>query len=73
MERVIPSAEKDSQGGIRRPFFAQESGAKCLHNGVLDLIFSKLAPSDGSGTEVLMLEATDLKRHGTASSLNKGV
>ena len=38
----------------------------------LALIFSELARSDGTETEeVLMIDAADLKRHSTASSLQK--
>ena len=40
--------------------------------GVFDLIFSKLSASDAPGPEVLMIDATDLKAHRRASSLNKG-
>ena len=43
-------------------------------NGVFELIFSELARSDGTETEekMLMVDATDVKAHRTASSLNKG-
>ncbi|KKZ14839.1 MAG: transposase [Candidatus Synechococcus spongiarum 142] len=45
------------------------------HNGAFLLIFSELTRSDGTEPEeeVLMLDATYLKAHRTASSLNKGV
>ncbi len=36
-----------------------------------DLIFSELSASDAPEPEVLMIGATDLKAHPTASSLNK--
>ena len=38
----------------------------------LDLIFSELSASDAAEPEVLMIDATDIKAHPTASSLNKG-
>ncbi len=41
--------------------------------GVFDLIFSESSASDATKPEVLMIDATDLKAHPTASSLNKGV
>ncbi len=44
-----------------------------LDKGVFDLIFSELSASDAAETEFLMIDATDLKVHPTASSLNKGV
>ncbi len=40
--------------------------------GVFDLIFSELSASDAPEPEVMMLDATDIKAHPTASSLNKG-
>ncbi len=46
--------------------------------GVFDLTFSKLSasdatePSDAMEPEVLMIDATELKAHRSASSLNKG-
>ncbi len=46
--------------------------------GVFDLIFSELSASDSAESpdaaepEVLMIDATDIKAHRTASSLNKG-
>ena len=41
--------------------------------GVFKLIFSQLARPDGTeAEEVLMMDATDVKAHPTASSLNKG-
>ena len=45
---------------------------------MFDLIFSKLSgsdapgPSDVPGPEVLIIDATSIKAHPTASSLNKG-
>ena len=44
-------------------------------NGVFELLFSELAQSDGTEPEeeALMVDATDIKMHPTASSLNKGV
>jgi len=45
-----------------------------LYNGGFQLIFLELTRSDGAEPEeVLMLDATYRKAHGTASSLNKGV
>ena len=55
---------------------------RCRHwsgKGVFDLIFSELSasdsaePPDAPEPEVLMRDATDVKAHPTASSLNKGV
>ena len=44
------------------------------HNGGFQLLFSELARSDDAEPEeVLMLDATYLKAHRTASSLNKRV
>ena len=40
--------------------------------GVFDLIFSESSASDAPEPDVLMIDATDLKAHPTASSLNKG-
>ena len=60
---------------------------RCRHwsdKGVFDLIFSELSasdtpeppdsaePPDATEPEVLMIDATDIKAHPTASSLNKG-
>ena len=45
---------------------------------MFDLIFSELSasdsaePPDAAEPEVLMIDATDIKAHPTASSLNKG-
>ncbi len=45
---------------------------------LLDLIFSELSasdapePPDSAEPEVLMIDATDIKAHPTACSLNKG-
>ena len=50
----------------------------CSDKGVFDLIFSELSasdsaePPDAPEPEVLMLDATDIKAHPTACSLNKG-
>ena len=50
----------------------------CSGKGVFDLIFSELSasdsaePPDAPEPEVLMIDATDIKAHPTASSLNKG-
>ena len=41
--------------------------------GVFGLIFSELSASDPTEPEVLIIDATDLKAHPTASSLNRGV
>ncbi len=49
-----------------------------VRQGCFDLIFSELSASDAAESpdatesEVLMIDATDLKTHPTASSLNKG-
>ena len=40
--------------------------------GVFELIFSELSASDAAELEVLMIDATDIKAHPMASSLNKG-
>ena len=40
--------------------------------GVLVLILTELAPSDGRSTEVLTVDATHLKAHRTAAGRNKG-
>ncbi len=42
------------------------------YTSVFDLIFSELSASDATEPEALMLNATHLKAHPTASSLNKG-
>ena len=45
--------------------------ARCwADKDVFALLFSELARSDGTLTEVLMIDATDVKAHPTASSLN---
>ena len=44
----------------------------CSDKGVFELIFSELPASDAPEPEVLMLDATDVKAHPTASSLNQG-
>ena len=41
-------------------------------NGVFELIFTELARSDGTETEVLMIDVNCLKAPPMASSLNKG-
>ena len=41
------------------------------HNGVLELLFCELAQADGT-QRGLMMGATDLKAHGTASSPHHG-
>ncbi len=43
-----------------------------VDKGVFDLIFSELLASGATEPEALMLDATDIKAHPTASSLNKG-
>ncbi len=50
----------------------------CSDKGIFDRIFSELSASDAPGPpdaaepEVLRIDATDLKAHPTASSLNRG-
>ena len=41
-------------------------------NGVFERIFEELAKPDAESQEVLMIDATHLKAHRTASSLKKG-
>ena len=41
-------------------------------NGVFQLIFTELSRSDSKDIEVLMIDATYVKAHRTASSLKKG-
>ena len=41
-------------------------------NGIFERIFSELANPDVEGSGVLMIDATHLKAHRTASSLKKG-
>lgn len=41
-------------------------------NGVFERIFEELAKPDADGGNVLMIDATHLKAHRTASSLKKG-
>ncbi len=43
-----------------------------VRQGCFDLIFSELSASDAPEPEVLMLDATDVKAHPTASSLTRG-
>ncbi len=70
-------AERSALGGMP----AADGPHKTLYSrcrrwpdkGVFDLIFSESSASDATKPEVLMIDATDLKAHPTASSLNKGV
>ncbi|GHB49967.1 IS5 family transposase [Pseudovibrio japonicus] len=47
--------------------------ARWSHKGIFEKIFGELARTTGPEADVLMIDATHLKAHRTASSLKKGV
>ena len=85
--KVLSSSIPVTRSGLRWVDASAADGPqKNLYNccrrwsdkGVFDLIFSELSasdsaePPDAPEPEVLMIDATDIKAHPTASSLNKG-